>query len=49
MRVLLGPFGAVLLFSAVLVAWFYPLTRKRHARIRKLLNRRKDKALAKID
>jgi GPH family glycoside/pentoside/hexuronide:cation symporter len=40
-RVLIGPFGAVLLFSAVTAAWFYPLTRERHARIRKLLARKK--------
>jgi GPH family glycoside/pentoside/hexuronide:cation symporter len=40
-RMLIGPFGAVLLFSAVLMAWFYPLTRERHARIRKLLEKRK--------
>jgi GPH family glycoside/pentoside/hexuronide:cation symporter len=46
-RILLGPFGALLLFSAVLMAWFYPLTRKRHARIRKLLVRRKNRELAK--
>jgi GPH family glycoside/pentoside/hexuronide:cation symporter len=43
-RVLIGPFGALLLFSAVTMAWFYPLTRERHARIRKLLARRKEKA-----
>ena len=30
-----------LLFSAVLMAGFYPLTRERHARIRRLLARRK--------
>ena len=40
-RILIGPFGAVLLFSAVGMAWFYPLTRERHARIRRLLARRK--------
>jgi GPH family glycoside/pentoside/hexuronide:cation symporter len=40
-RVLIGPLGALLLFSAVLMAWFYPLTRERHARIRRLLARRK--------
>ncbi len=40
-RVLIGPFGAILLFSAVTMAWFYPLTRERHARIRKLLEKRK--------
>jgi len=39
-RVLIGPFGAVLLFSAVITAWFYPLTRTRHARIRRLLEYR---------
>jgi Na+/melibiose symporter-like transporter len=30
----------VLLFSAVITSWFYPLTRDRHARIRKLLAKR---------
>jgi GPH family glycoside/pentoside/hexuronide:cation symporter len=40
-RVLIGPVGAVLLFSAVLVARFYPLTRERHARVRALLARRR--------
>jgi GPH family glycoside/pentoside/hexuronide:cation symporter len=43
-RILIGPFGALLLFSAVAMAWFYPLTRERHARIRKLLARRKERA-----
>jgi GPH family glycoside/pentoside/hexuronide:cation symporter len=42
-RILIGPFGAVLLFSAVVMAWFYPLTRERHARIRRLLARRKER------
>lgn len=42
-RWLIGPFGAVLLFSAVAMAWFYPLTRERHARIRKLLGKRNNK------
>ncbi|MBV6395994.1 MAG: putative glycoside/cation symporter YagG [Anaerolineales bacterium] len=44
-RVLIGPFGAVLLFSAVAMAWFYPLTRERHARVRKLLEQRKARVL----
>jgi GPH family glycoside/pentoside/hexuronide:cation symporter len=43
-RLLIGPFGALLLFSAVAMAWFYPLTRERHARIRRLLARRKERA-----
>ena len=42
-RWLIGPFGAVLLFSAVTMAWFYPLTRERHARIRRLLGKRNSK------
>jgi GPH family glycoside/pentoside/hexuronide:cation symporter len=42
-RILIGPFGALLLFSAVAMAWFYPLTRERQARIRRLLARRKEK------
>ncbi len=36
-RLLIGPVGAVLLFSAVITTWFYPLTRERHGRIRHLL------------
>ncbi|MBM3143792.1 MAG: MFS transporter [Chloroflexi bacterium] len=43
-RVMIGPFGAVLLFSAVIMAWFYPLTRERHARIRNLLEQRQGRA-----
>jgi len=39
-RILTGPAGALLLLSAIGVAWFYPLTRERHARIRRLLARR---------
>lgn len=39
-RVLTGPFGAILLFSSIVIAWFYPLTREKHARIRSLLERR---------
>lgn len=42
-RMLIGPMGAVLLFSAVITAWFYPLTRERHGRIRKLLEARQAK------
>jgi GPH family glycoside/pentoside/hexuronide:cation symporter len=39
-RVLIGPMGAVLLLSAIALAVFYPLTRQRHARVRRLLERR---------
>jgi GPH family glycoside/pentoside/hexuronide:cation symporter len=40
-RTLTGPAGAVLLLASIAAAWFYPLTRERHARIRRLLARRK--------
>ena len=43
-RVLTGPFGAVLLLSSIIIAWFYPLTREKHARIRSLLKRREEKS-----
>jgi GPH family glycoside/pentoside/hexuronide:cation symporter len=42
-RFLIGPVGAVLLFSAVAMAWFYPLTRERHGKIRRLLALRKSR------
>jgi GPH family glycoside/pentoside/hexuronide:cation symporter len=48
-RILIGPFGAVLLFSAVILAWFYPLTREKHTRIRKLLARRKERVAVQDD
>jgi GPH family glycoside/pentoside/hexuronide:cation symporter len=41
-RVLMGPVGALLLLASVAAAWFYPLTRERHARIRRLLAKRKE-------
>jgi GPH family glycoside/pentoside/hexuronide:cation symporter len=44
-RFLIGPLGALLLFSAITIAWFYPLTRERHARIRRLLARRKERVV----
>jgi glycoside/pentoside/hexuronide:cation symporter, GPH family len=42
-RILIGPVGAVLLFSAIITTWFYPLTRERHRRIRRLLEIRKNR------
>jgi glycoside/pentoside/hexuronide:cation symporter, GPH family len=42
-RLLVGPAGAVLLFGAAATAWYYPLTRERHGRVRRLLDRRKSK------
>jgi len=39
-RLMVGPAGLILLLGALAVAWFYPLTRERHGRIRKLLEKR---------
>ncbi len=43
-RLLTGPIGALLMLAAIAVAWFYPITRERHARIRALLARRQAQA-----
>jgi GPH family glycoside/pentoside/hexuronide:cation symporter len=43
-RMMAGPVGTLLLIGAIAVAWFYPLTRERHARIRRLLARRRQRA-----
>ncbi len=40
-RILTGPAGAVLLVASIVAAWFYPLTRERHTRVRRLLARRR--------
>lgn len=42
-RLLTGPLGALLLFTAIIIAWFYPLTREKHTRIRRLLARRENR------
>lgn len=42
-RILTGPIGAILLFSAIAAAYVYPLTREKHARIRRLLEKRKSR------
>ena len=39
-RMLTGPFVAVLLIGAIGFAWFYPLSRERQKRIRRALERR---------
>jgi len=46
-RFLTGPVGALLLITSIVIAYFYPLTREKHARIRRLLAQRKarEKAL----
>jgi len=43
-RLMISLAGPLLLFGALSAAWFYPLSRERHARIVRLLARRKEKA-----
>jgi GPH family glycoside/pentoside/hexuronide:cation symporter len=40
-RYLTGPIGALMLIGAITVAYFYPLTRERHERILRLLEKRR--------
>jgi GPH family glycoside/pentoside/hexuronide:cation symporter len=42
-RLLVSPIGAVLLFGTIVLAFFYPLSREKHARIQRLLKRRQEK------
>jgi len=46
-RLLVSFFGGFLLLGAVVMAWLYPLTREKHARIVKLLERKKQRLLEK--
>jgi len=43
-RILTGPVAATILLSAIAVAWFYPLDRKRYDRVQRLLARRQRRA-----
>ncbi|MEZ0396081.1 MAG: MFS transporter [Anaerolineales bacterium] len=47
-RLLISPIGALLLLGAATLAWFYPLTREKHGRLRHLLARRKQRRQEKM-
>jgi len=40
-RLLVSPFGAVMLSGTIIFAWLFPLSRERYARMQKLLERRR--------
>ena len=40
-RLLVSPFGALMLSGAVILAWMFPLSREKHQRIQRLLERRR--------
>jgi GPH family glycoside/pentoside/hexuronide:cation symporter len=44
-RLLTGPVVAVILFAAIGLAWYYPITRDRQLKIRDRLNRRQNKLI----
>jgi len=44
-RLLVGPAGAVYLAGTILLAWLFPLTREKHARILSMLERRRARAV----
>ena len=47
-RLLVSPFGAVMLSGTVILAWFFPLSRERHQRIQRLLERRKARLVDEV-
>ncbi|MBN1579234.1 MAG: MFS transporter [Anaerolineae bacterium] len=40
-RILTGPVGVLMLIGSILVAWFYPLNKEKHTRMRRLLAKRR--------
>jgi Na+/melibiose symporter-like transporter len=40
-RLLVSPFGAVVLCGTIILAWLFPLSREKYMRIQKLLEQRK--------
>jgi GPH family glycoside/pentoside/hexuronide:cation symporter len=40
-RLLVSPFGAIMLSGTIILAWMFPLSREKYARIRKLLEQRR--------
>jgi GPH family glycoside/pentoside/hexuronide:cation symporter len=45
-RILTGPGGSVFLTGAIIMAFFYPVSRERHVRMRRLLARRRSRRLS---
>jgi GPH family glycoside/pentoside/hexuronide:cation symporter len=42
-RLLVSPFGAAILFGTIILAWLFPLSREKHGRIQRLLERRRER------
>ena len=42
-RLLVSPFGAIMLSGTIILAWLFPLSRERHHRIQRLLEKRRER------
>jgi len=47
-RLLVSPFGAIMLSGTIILTWFFPLSREKHNRIQKLLERKRARAAGRI-
>jgi GPH family glycoside/pentoside/hexuronide:cation symporter len=43
-RILVSPFGALMLSGTIVLAWLFPLSREKHNRIQRLLEQRRERA-----
>ncbi len=48
-RLLVSPFGALILSGTVILAWLFPLSREKHQRIQRLLERRRQRKSAHVE
>jgi len=44
-RLLVSPFGAMMLCGTIILAWLFPLSREKYARIQKLLEQRRERVM----
>ncbi len=42
-RLLVSPFGAIILCGTIILAWLFPLSREKYSRIQKLLEQRRER------
>ena len=42
-RIMAGPGGLLLVLAAMAIAWYYPLTREKHRRVVRVLDRRRER------
>ena len=47
-RLLVSPFGALMLCGTIIFAWLFPLSREKHVRIQRLLERRSERRKVRL-